>query len=72
MQTLKTILSEVGTIVGSGIRPLMELISKGMVASALIVLLIITDPKLAIIVGFTIAGSYGLIFYFTNNYLANW
>ena len=65
----KTILSEVGTIVGSGIRPLMELISKGMVASALIVLLIITDPKLAIIVGFTIAGSYGLIFYFTNNYL---
>ena len=65
----KTILSEVGTIVGSGIRPLMELISKGMVATALIVLLIITDPKLAIIVGFTIAGSYGLIFYFTNSYL---
>jgi ABC-type multidrug transport system fused ATPase/permease subunit len=65
----KTILSEVGTIVGSGIRPLLELISKGMITVAIICLLIIVDPKLAIIVGFTISGSYGLIFYFINNYL---
>ena len=65
----KTILSEVGTIVGSGIRPLLELISKGMITVAIIFLLIIVDPKLAIIVGFTISGSYGLIFYFINNYL---
>ena len=65
----KTILSEVGTIVGSGIRPLTELISKGMVAIALIVLLIIIDPKLAIVVGLTITVFYFFIFYFINNYL---
>lgn len=65
----KTILSEVGTIISSGVRPMMELISRGMVSIALIVLLLLTDTKLAIIVGFTIGGAYGLIFYFTNNYL---
>jgi ABC-type bacteriocin/lantibiotic exporter with double-glycine peptidase domain len=48
---------------------MMELISRGMVSIALIVLLLLTDIKLAIIVGFTIGGAYGLIFYFTNNYL---
>ena len=65
----KTILSEVGTIISSGVRPMMELISRGMVSIALIVLLLLTDTKLAIIVGFTIGGAYGLIFYITNNYL---
>ena len=65
----KTILSEVGMIVGSGIRPLLELLSKGMITVAMIFLLVIVDPKLAIIVGFIISGSYGLIFYFINNYL---
>ena len=47
----------------------MNLISTGIVAFALIALLIITDPKLALIVGFTISFAYGLIFYFTRRYL---
>ncbi len=65
----KTILSEVDTIIGRGVTPMMELISRGMVSIALIVLLLLVDTKLTIIVGLIIGGAYGLIFYFTNNYL---
>ena len=65
----KSILSEVATIVGKGLTPLFDLISRGLVAIAIIVLLILVDPKIALIVGVTTAGFYGLIFYFTNNYL---
>ena len=65
----KTILSEVQQVIGNGINPLMELIAKGMVAIALIVLLIIADPKLALIVGFSLGGAYLIIFYFVKNFL---
>ena len=65
----KTILSEVSQVIGNGMNPLMEVIAKGMVSIALIVLLIVADPKLALIVGFSIGGAFGLIFYFTRNFL---
>jgi ABC-type multidrug transport system fused ATPase/permease subunit len=65
----KTILSEVGQVVGYGINPLIELIAKGMIAIALIILLILVDPKLALIVGFSLGGAYSLIFYFVRSYL---
>ncbi len=65
----KTILSEVELVVGSGLRPFMDLIAKGIVAFALITLLIITDPKIASLVGFILIIAYGLIFYFTRRYL---
>jgi len=65
----KTILSEVSVIIGNGFRPLMELLSKGLIAIALIALLIITDPKIALIVGFSISLTYGIIFYAVENYL---
>ncbi len=65
----KTILSEVGTIITQGIRPLIELIAKGMVAIALIILLLIPDPKLALIVGLSLSFFYFIIFYFVRNYL---
>ena len=65
----KNILSEVAFAVGQGIIPFMELISKGMVATALIVLLIIVDPKIALIVGFTLGIAYSLIFYLVHKHL---
>ena len=65
----KTILSEVGQVIGGCMRPLMELIAKGMVSISLITLLIIADPKLALVIGSTLAGTYGLIFYFIRKYL---
>ncbi len=65
----KTILSEVGTIVGSGIEPLMELIARGMTAIALITLLFVTDPKLTFVVGFSLGVAYLIIFYIVRKYL---
>ena len=65
----KTILSEVSQVVGNGINPLIEVISKGVITIALILLLIIANPKLALIVGLSLGGTYALIFYFSRKYL---
>ena len=65
----KNILSEVDQVVGNGITQLIEIAAKGMVIIGLIILLIIIDPKLALIVGFTICSAYGIVFYFLGNYL---
>ena len=65
----KNILSEVGTVVGKGIKPLIELIAKSIVAIAIISLLIITNPKLAFIVAFSLGSAYWVVFYFTKHYL---
>ena len=66
----KNILSEVDQVVGNGITQLIEITAKGMVIVALISLLLIVDPKLALIVGFTICALYGIIFYFLGSYLS--
>ncbi len=58
----KTILSEVGVVVASGISQLIELIAKSMIVIAIIFLLIFTDPKLALIISVTLGGSYLIIF----------
>ncbi len=65
----KTILSEVHYVVLNGMKPLMELISRGMIIIALITLLIITDLKLALIAGFSLGGPFVLIFYIARKYL---
>ena len=65
----KTILSQVGEVVGGGIRPLMELIAKGAISIAFIVLLIIADPKVALVVGISLGATYGLIYKLIRNYL---
>ncbi len=65
----KTILSEIGNLIGSGFRPLMDLIAKGIVAISLIILLIVVDIKLAFIIGFLLGSAYGLIFFFLRKIL---
>ena len=65
----KTILSEVNQIINNGIRPFMEIIAKGLASIALLTLLIIADPKLAIIVGLFLTITYGAIFYLLRKYL---
>ena len=65
----KTILSEVSQVIGGGLKPVMDVIAQGMIAITLVILLIATDPKLAIVVGISIGGAYGIIFYFTRVYL---
>lgn len=66
----KSILSEVQQVISSGITPLISLISRGVVSFALIVLLILTDPNLASIIGFSFAALYGFIFFLVRKYLA--
>jgi len=65
----KNILSEVGIIIGSGLTHMMELLARGIVVITLITLLIIVNPKLALIVGLTISGMYLLIFYLVQGFL---
>jgi len=65
----KNILSETNIVVGNCINPLVELIANGMVMILIIILLIIVDPKLAPIVGLSLGGTYGIIFFFLRKYL---
>ena len=65
----KTILTEVHTVIGGGLSALLELVAKSMVAIALIILLIINEPKLALVVGISLSTAYLIIFYFSRNYL---
>jgi ABC-type multidrug transport system fused ATPase/permease subunit len=64
-----TILSEVQELVINSMTPLMELFSKGIVAIALITLLILVDPKLALIIGLLLSTVYFFIFFLVRNYL---
>ena len=65
----KNILSEVTSVISNGISPMLSLIAHGAVALALVTLLIITDPKLALIACLTLGIAYGLIYKFTRGLL---
>ena len=58
----KNILSEVSTVIHSGMIPLMTLIAQGAVALALLIMLIIVDPLLASGVSLVLGLSYAAIF----------
>ena len=66
----KTILSEVALVVGSGMNPLIELISKVIITITLITLLFIVNPQLTFIIGLSFMAVYLLIFYFVRKYLS--
>ena len=65
----KNILEDVGIFVGVGLGELMQLVSKGLISILILILLIIVDPKLALIVGVILCGIYWIIFYFLRNRL---
>ena len=64
----KNILGEVNIFVGY-MSLLIELISKCIVTFVLIVLLVIVDPKLALIIGCTVGLVYGIIYFITHGYV---
>ena len=66
----KNILSEVTLAVGGSLASLLRVISASAVTILLIILLIVVDPKLALITGFLFAAVYGLIFKFLHRYLS--
>lgn len=65
----KTILSEVATVVGGAMIPLMTLMAQGAVALALLTLLLLVDPILAFTVGVVLGLSYAAIFAFMSGWL---
>jgi len=65
----KNILSEVGLYVGNGLMPLITLIAQSAIVIAMLVLLIIVDPMLAILVGGLLGTVYGLMFKLSNKFL---
>jgi ABC-type bacteriocin/lantibiotic exporter with double-glycine peptidase domain len=65
----KTILSEVQQVISLGLRPMMDLISKVLIALAIIILLFLNDIKLTLSLSFLLSGSYFIIFYFVRKNL---
>jgi ATP-binding cassette, subfamily B, bacterial PglK len=65
----KTILSEVSLVISHGIKPIMNLITYSTITIMLVTLLILVDPKLSMIVGFTLGTAYGVIYKFTRSFL---
>ena len=65
----KNILSEVSQVIVNGMMPLVGLIANILISSSLIILLIWVNPKLSLIVGFSLISAYGIIFYSIRYYL---
>tara|TARA_X000001036_G_scaffold426593_1_gene454177 strand:+ start:3254 stop:5056 length:1803 start_codon:yes stop_codon:yes gene_type:complete len=65
----KNILSEVNTVVSGGIRPMIDLIARSVVAILVVILLIAVDPKLALIVGLILSSTYLIIYLLIRGYL---
>jgi len=66
----KTILSEVNIIISKGLIQLLNLITYGVIAFALLVLLILSDPMFALISGFSLGITYLLVYKFTRKFLS--
>lgn len=66
----KTVLSEVSTVVGQGVVPLMTLLAQSLVTLALLTVLLVVDTMLAITVGLAVGIAYGLIFKTVNRFLS--
>jgi ATP-binding cassette, subfamily B, bacterial PglK len=66
----KSVLSEVGQVVGGVLLQSMELLAKSCVAVALIILLVIVDPLMALAVAAVLGGAYALIYTAIRRYLS--
>jgi len=65
----KTILSEVSTVIGNGMLPLMTLMAQSTVSVALLILLIFVDPLLSLSVGMVLGLTYAGIFAVVSGWL---
>ena len=65
----KTILSEVGQVVGNGLYPAIDIISKSIITIAIITLLFFIDPKLTLVICLLFGSTYLLTFYIVQKLL---
>ncbi len=63
------ILSEAGQVVAMGMKPMIEVVSRGIVIIFMLILLLLVDVKLAISIILVFGGSYLLIFKYTKKIL---
>lgn len=63
------ILSEVNTVIGGGMIPLMTLMAQTTVALALLIMLLVVDPQLAFTVGMVLGLAYASIYAVMNGWL---
>jgi ABC-type bacteriocin/lantibiotic exporter with double-glycine peptidase domain len=66
----KTILSEVTNVVHGGLVPMMTLIAQSLVAAALLALLFLVDPVLALTACATLGASYWIVYRLIRKYLS--
>ena len=65
----KNILSEVTKVIFSFFNPLINLFAQGAVTAALLILLLITDPTLALVICATLTATYAFIFSITRSFI---
>ncbi|WP_440633353.1 ABC transporter ATP-binding protein [Candidatus Pelagibacter sp. HIMB1485] len=65
----KTILTEVNQVIGSGVRPLLDLIAGIFVTIAIVALLVITNTKISMIIGFSLILAYAIVLMISRKYL---
>ncbi len=66
----KTILSEVGNVVGKGLTPMISLITNILITLTLFMMLVFVEPKLTSIVILTMCIFYGLVYKFNKNLMS--
>lgn len=66
----KTVLSEVWTVVSNGIMPSLVIVAQGAIVIALITLLVVVDPYLALAVGVVLSSAYIIIFIGVSKFLS--
>ncbi len=66
----KSILSEVNLVIYGSIIPIMNLLAQSTVAIAIITLILVVDPVLAIRVGLVLVTCYVIIFFFLKNFVS--
>ena len=66
----KTLLSEVTTVVQGAILPITVILAQGATVIAILILLIVVNPKISIIMGIVLISAYASIFFIVNKYLA--
>ena len=67
----KTILSEVNLIILQALTPMINLLANGAVVIAILILLVIVDPFIALLISCTLGLAYWIIYNFIRGYLKN-
>ncbi|HOO70789.1 MAG TPA: ABC transporter ATP-binding protein [Spirochaetota bacterium] len=66
----KNLFSEVQQVISSLVKPIMEIIVKGILAFSILVFIVVINPRLALIMGLFLGGAYAVIFMFIKRKLS--